>query len=64
MCSGYLVIRTGSKIKGAEVAALAVPRPYLSVSVGAFLVPLEAAAGALEDLTFEPERNFLQLQVP
>lgn len=58
------MIGTGRKIKGAENAALALPRACLSVRVGGFLVPLEAAAGALGDLAFEPERNFLQLQVP
>lgn len=40
------------------------PRPCLSISGGIFLVPLDVAAGALEDLTFEPKKNLLQLQVP
>lgn len=58
------MLRAGREIKGRKCSALAVPRPRLRVRVGIVLVPLEAAAGALEDLTREPKRNLLQLQVP
>ena len=34
------------------------------MSMGVCLVPLEVAAGALQDLTFEPKSSLPQLRVP
>lgn len=59
------VLRTGSKIKGAENAARSgCAKTVLERQREGFSGAAGVAAGALEDLTSAPKSNLAQLQVP